>query len=111
MCCCSPEVRARKQARNQARKAAFMKPFSNRTGSSCASGSKIHALVSYPDTCGPPQYGTIGSVDELQQPTDVLSLVSEKGDEKARLSMRAPPSYAEAVSEEKIGEKDEKVGL
>ena len=111
MCCCSPEARARKQARKEARKAAFMRLVSNCTGSNCASRSKSHALVLYPDTQGPPQYGTTRGVDELQQSTDVLSLISEKGDEKARPSMRAPPSYGEAVSEEKIGMKDEKVGL
>lgn len=108
--CCSPEARARKQARREARRAAFAKLVHNFVGSS--SNSKTGALSSYPNTRNPTygtlEYGTTGDTRAILSAGPTSTIV--EGDEKARMMTRAPPSYRQVMGERNFDVKD-KAGL
>ena len=97
MCCHSPHARARKHARKQARRAAFIALVQHFTG------SKAHnkAIAPYPDAQGPVAYGTTRGVEERlpaynTSPGDVRDV----RDDKRRLASREPPTYGEVMGDE-----------
>ena len=105
MCCCSPEARARKQARKQVRKAAFVKLVQSFGGSS----SNSRTLAPHPN--GPTAYGTTRASERVLCVDDVTAgtVTDEKAPfmmgEAPMSNMGEPPTYGEVMGE---GQKDVK---